>query len=263
MPTLGATTRKGSRMKTLVTIIALLLAATFVTPSPAAAQDLDCDAIGGYFDEVDATMAKEIHAVVTSPGWAEDARDITEVMNAAGSSTEDVDAADIQPLLELFSVPSTVLTGMDEETIPNDALALHESAIGFWDTIPGWIGAELDGDDDAWEASMADLAAYAKDNGAAQAAIDAACPGLIDGYMGNVEALGSLFDGLDGAEGTPVALAQISPEDLDGIGVYFLIMPAGMGGAFAEPATVAAPEREPATVRTVDPDSTPVATPGS
>ena len=229
----------------------------------ATAQDLDCDAIDGYLDEVDAVMANEVHALVTRPGWVEDARDITRMMNTAGSSSDEVSADDIAPLLELFAIPHAVLSAMDADAVPDDALALHESAVGFWEIMPDWINAELAGDEDAWKAAMAELAASGEDNTRAQAGIDASCPGLIDGHMDNVDALGALFDGLEAEAGTPVALAISFPEDLDGMGVYFLVMPAGMAGAFAEPASVATPTRDTATVKTVHPDATPTATPGS
>lgn len=246
-------------MKSLITIIALLLVASVATPAPAVARELDCDSIAGYLDHVDTAMADEVHAVVTAPGWAEDAQGLTNT----GGASEDVTAETVEPLLRLFSIPASVLGEMDADDIPDDALALHESAVGFWDTLPRWIAAEIDGDEAAWEAAMVDLGAYGEDNGEAQAAIDDACPGLIEGYMDNVDALGVMFDELDGNDGTPVALAESSPEDLDGIGVYFLVMPSGMAGAFAQPDAVATPVRDPATVKVVAPGSSPAATPGS
>lgn len=250
-------------MTKLVTMIALLMMSTLVVTSPASAQDVDCDAIAAYLDEVDTTITAEVHALVTGPGWADDVRGVLGIVNAGGSPTEDVSGEDIAPLMDLFSVPRDVLSAMEPSAVPDDARALHDSAIGFWETMPLLIMAELNSDDDAMDAALNDLVSFAPANAQAQQTIGTACPGLIEAELENMDVIGALFDTLDSGSATPVAMANATIADLDGVGVYFLIMPGGIGPGLAGPGPVATPVREPARVTAPGPRSTPASTPGS
>lgn len=239
-------------MRSLFAIVALVLATTVMAPSPVAAEAADCVAINVYFDEVDSAMATEVHALVTTPGWAEDARGASLIL-AQGGPTGEFPDSDMEPILDFLTIPAEVLSEIEEDAIPEEARPLHESAIGFWTTFPEWSKANFGGDPEAMTTTNDAMASYANDSADAVDAIDAACPGLLDDRLANIGHLDSLFDELDAKDGDPDLLANASLEEFEGIGVEFLIMPAGMAFIF-EPlppvAPVASSDADPATIPT-------------
>jgi hypothetical protein len=240
-------------LKQLITIIALLFMASLAPHQSAVARDPHCDAIGDYLDTVDTLLAEEVHALVTEPGWAQDAYDATSSLND-GADFEDLSAGEIEPLIELLAIPGDVLISIEPEDIPEDATSFHESSTGFWITLIKWLEANVAGDSTEVTAALASMEQFANDNADAQAAIAEDCAGLLDSRMENVEKLGFLFDLLGPGKGDPEALANTSVEDFEGIGVYFLVAPQGWALASATPV------RTPATAKV---DATPETTPGT
>lgn len=248
-------------MRLLTTLIALLASIAMLAPTAAAETDLDCDAIDAYLDDVDTAITAEVHALVTAPGWTDDAGEAVALLERAGADTSGIAPDEISALTDLFAVTGDVLSAMDPDTIPGSAAPLHAASTAFWVAMPDWLLAMLTGDTDAGQDASATLDARSREAATAVGAIDDACPGLLDSHLDNAGQLGALFDLLDSPGANLDALANATLEDLDGIGVYFLILPESWSLGVAAP--VATPVREPATVKPVSPASTPVATPGT
>jgi hypothetical protein len=206
------------RMKRLLGMITLVLVTSLspVAAAPASAQASGCSDIAAYIDMVDTQVADEMHTVVTAPGWVEDAQRTEWLLD--GDSTRD---GRPNPLVQYLSVPGVVLAAIDPADIPEGAGPLHESATTYWVTNSSMIEAMVKDGPSASFPFLETLDKAAAENNTAQADIVEQCPEIPESYKDARDRLDSLFAVLDG-EGDPGLLANTTPEDLEGMGFFFL-----------------------------------------
>jgi hypothetical protein len=236
-------------IKSLFVAIALAVIAMLPVAATTAAQDSVCGDISDYIDMVDTQVGAEMHALVTQPGWAEDAQFAAEALNASDGDLDNVSVEVIQPLLEYIAVPGTVLDGFDLKDVPDAALPLHESARDYWLATGDMFDAMMNEGPGAIFPFLETIETYTTENLAAQEEILELCPELPESYADAQARLSELFEVVDG-EGDPATLAEATLEDMDGMGYFYLF--------FGEEEVSA---REPAQVST--PVIAPVSTPGS
>lgn len=201
-----------------VVIMAILPASGAMTSQ---ISDTDCDDIAAYIDMVDAEVAEEMHALVTTPGWEEDAQGAIEAMNAGDAEIDHLSVPMMQPLLDFLAIPGEVLAGIDPKDVPASALPLHDSATVYWVTNSEVYVALLEDPDTISYANVEVLEEAMTDNIAAQDAITEQCPEIPESYTDDQARLETLFAVLD-RDGDPGLLADATLADLEGTGFFFL-----------------------------------------
>lgn len=212
-------------MKRLFTMIALVvlttLPASTATAATPTAQGVDCGEIAAYIDMVDAQVVDEMHALVTTPGWAEDAQMASEALNSGNQVIANLSVPLMQPLLDYLAIPGEVLSGIGPKDVPASALPLHESATVYWVTNSEIYVALLEDPDEVSYADVTVIETATTENVAAQDAITGQCPEIPESYADAQVRLNTLFALLDG-EGDAGPLADATTEDLEGMGFFFL-----------------------------------------
>lgn len=219
-------------MKRLFATVALIVLTTLPVSTSTASQASYCADIAAYIEMVDTRMADEMHALVTTPGWVEDAQRTEGLLQVAPDG-------EINPLVEYLAVPGVVLAGFDQAEIPERAMPLHESAAAYWATSSDMIQAMVKDGPSASYSFLQTLDTAAGENIAAQEEIVAACPEIPESYEESRIRLETMFAVLD-SEDDPGLLADATPEDLEGMGFFFLFF-GEEAVAVREPAQVSTP----------------------
>lgn len=239
-------------MTRLFATIALAALMTLPASTATATQDTDCEDISAYIEMVDMRAVEEMHALVTEPGWAEEAQIAAETLNASGSDIENLTVEELQPLLDYIAIPGMVLDGIDASDVPEGAVGLHESATRYWGSSRDMLDAVLEEGSGAAFPFLEIIETSSQENLAAQADISQQCPEIPVSYEVSQDRLDTLFEVIDG-EGDPELLADASPEDLEGMGFFFLFF--AEETAFArEPAQVSTPAMKPRPVTVSTPE---------
>ena len=201
---------------------ALLLMTGMLFASPAyAVQGVNCDDIAAYLLEVDARSAEHVFAVISDPAWQASA----ETAIAKAETLEDgmiaLSREEAEPMIQYLAVGHTVLSGIEPETIPDDARELHDSATEYWAMMNDLFTSIFKDGPFAAFAYLEQMESLTNWNWAAQEEIRTACPDVIAPYVDRLDELTKFFAVMDG-EGDMTSIRSSTVEDVQGMGYTYL-----------------------------------------
>lgn len=159
---------------------AMMILALLVPATPAATpQGATCGALEAYFQKLDALMFEGMLVYVSDEDWQASMERTTKIVNASESGVLALNSEDMQPMVELYQVPSDVLVEFPEEDIPAVAEDFHASALRYWVVMPSMMRSVATGGVMSAMVFSEDLELAEVENAAAIESLQAECPALI------------------------------------------------------------------------------------
>src|SRR5699024_11031848 len=105
-------------MRRFLFSVLLVLIATGPGAVVGASQSAACGAIEGYLTTVDASVVEQTMALVADPEWVSGAEALTEHLVATDGDMEGLTVEQMDPMIQLWSVPMHVLGDVPAGEIP-------------------------------------------------------------------------------------------------------------------------------------------------
>lgn len=174
-------------------LIASLIAVLALIPASAgafAAQEGACADFAAYLVDVDAAIGEGLASLDRQPGFREDFASGIEASEANGAGFLALSPEQQDALVAYLRMPGVALAAMDEDSVPDMAREIHDSAIDYWTLMPNMMEAIADESPSAAMPFYEDLDTASRANVAAQEVLLSACPDEVTAWE---EAYRSLF----------------------------------------------------------------------
>lgn len=190
--------------------------------STPAADAAVCGDIEEYFWELDHLMFAGMSEYLADEEWMRDMERMSKKANATESGLFTLTEDEIQPFLDLMSVPGDVMLDFPEEDIPAEVAEFHESSMGYWLIMPAMMrSVVVDGIFSAM-VFVEDLESISETSFFAHEDLTDLCPSMIEKLEQSADDFGfdSLTDpsdlaGLDAPEGFAYSLMILPAEEYD------------------------------------------------
>lgn len=209
-----------------ITVLALMLVIVGGIPAvgaDAVEESAVCGDVRSYFQDLDKQIFDEMRVYLEDEDWVKDMERMSRKANANESGLLTLSESEMQPFIDIISVPGDVLLDYPEDQIPDLVRPLHDSGMSYWLMMPAMMRTISTGGVFAAMIFVEDMEAASTDNLAALGSLEAACPLLVDEMSkGSGE---EFFD--DGMENSGAFdLDSVDTDDLIGFAYSILTLPA-------------------------------------
>lgn len=166
-----------------------------------------CADVKAYFASLDRLMLEGMAEYFTDEEWLARMERSSRKANASDSGMLVLGPDEMQPMIDILTVPGDVLLDYPEEDIPELVQPLHESATSYLITMPAMLRSVATGGIFAALVYVDDLEATSLDNAAALLVLEDECPTLV----AELEE-GAASDAWDDG---PAELGEFDIDDLD------------------------------------------------
>lgn len=207
---------------------ALLVLVSMVSVTSVAAKDAAvCGDVEDYFRELDKLMFDDMKEFFIDEEWMKDMERMSRKADASESGLLTLTTEEMQPFIDIITIPGDVLLDYPEDDIPAVATAFHESSMSYWLIMPAMMRSIGTGGAFAAMAFVEDLETSSVENAEALEELTATCPSLIsrlstagddfglDGLMVNGELDTEAIDDMGAPEGFAFSLMILPAEEAE------------------------------------------------
>src|SRR5690606_34310258 len=98
-----------------------------------------CGDVESYFRELDELMFDEMMEFLTDEDWMKDMDRMSRKADASDSGLLTLNAEEMQPFIDIITVPGDVMLDYPESDIPEVAVDFHESSMAYWLIMPAMM----------------------------------------------------------------------------------------------------------------------------
>lgn len=195
--------------------VAILVWMSFAWPSSGTiAAQAECDGLMGYFAEVDRRLGEGFIPLFQDEAFVEQMTKSTTKANRSDMSILVLSPTEMEPFIQLMSVPGDVLISLDNSVIPSVAKDLHDSALEIWLLMPAMMRSVATGGIFGALPFSEEIESLEAENLQAQESLVLRCPIEVAEYKTLSEGASRLEDTL-GAEDLS-DLSALTPEVFEG-----------------------------------------------
>lgn len=193
----------------------------------ATVDDPACADVAAYLQDLDQLMFDPMADLFTDEDWLEDMDRMSRKADANDSGILTLTEEEMQPFIDIITIPGDTLLDYPEGDIPELALPLHESAMSYWLLMPAMMRSIASGGVFAAIAFTEDMEAAVAANNIAVQNLRVACPALVSEQTD--PSLESVFD-VALEDGADIDLDDVDASDLTGFAFSILALPSEESG---------------------------------
>ncbi|HWV22883.1 MAG TPA: TlpA disulfide reductase family protein [Thermomicrobiales bacterium] len=160
-------------------LLSLVMLFGLVAPGTPASQPAGCSDLETYFTTAGKHIRDQLSTLLADDDWSQAFDHATSRANEPDMSILALDSDELDPIIDLISVPGNALGEMTDESVPPLAMELHESALQYHRAMPEMLRATNRGGAVASVPFQDTFEEAAANNRAAQQTIRGTCPSLI------------------------------------------------------------------------------------